>query len=91
MNLSPICAKVYLKWIGNSTWHTGHPLDKRRFYRFVTAFLQYSRRKLVVEELKRDISERYAGKLDPEYLEKEAEYYSCLFSELVEFIKVTKR
>ncbi|WP_179957861.1 hypothetical protein [Exilibacterium tricleocarpae] len=38
-----------------------------------------------------DIVGRYSGKLDREYLEKAAEYYSISFSEILEYTKVTGR
>ena len=91
MKLSPVCQKAYERWIGIDTWHTSHPLDKRRFYNFVDTFLSYSRKKMGGNELKRDIISKYEAKLDSKRLEEDAEHYAVLFCEIVEFIRVTKR
>ena len=91
MNMSPVCKKIYLVWIDQETWYTAHPLDKRRFYNFVSVYLQYSRKNISSTNLKEDIILRYKGKLDNEYLEDRAEYYSCLFDELVDYVRFSKR
>lgn len=94
MNLSPKCQEVYERWIGNDTWHTGHPGDKERFYNFVDAFIQYPRgkKKIGGDDLERDIITRYEAKYDDsKVLEERAEHYSVLFWDIVEFIRVTKR
>ncbi len=91
MKLSPVCEKMYSIWINQDTWYTPHPLDKRRFYDFVTTYMQYSRKDISSTRLKMDIISKYKGKLDHEYLEERAEYYSCLFDELVEYVRFSKR
>lgn len=91
MKLSQRCQEEYERWIGNENWHTGHPLDKKRFYNFVDAFLRYSRKEMGGDDLKRDIISRYEAKLDSKSLEDDAEHYTVLFCEIVEFIRVTKR
>lgn len=91
MKLSPICQKAYERWIDVETWHTSHPLDKRRFYGFVNAYLQYARKEIGEENLRRDIVNRYAGNLEANFLETKAKYYAYLFGELVQFTRATKR
>lgn len=92
MKLSPECQKAYERWIGNDTWRSTGPQDKRRFYDFVNAFLRYSRsREMVGDDLTRDIISRYEAKLDSKVLREEAEHYTELFCEIVAFIRATKR
>jgi hypothetical protein len=35
LDLSTETLELLRGWIGHSTWHSGHELDKERFYRFV--------------------------------------------------------
>jgi hypothetical protein len=91
MKLSPLCEKAYLHWISVDTWHTSHPLDKSRFYNFVSICLQHSRSVIQASDLKSDILEKYRGKLDPMLLDREAETYSLLFVEIIAFVKATNR
>lgn len=91
MKLSPICEKSYLKWINNPNWHSEHDLDRKRFYSFISAYKQYSRKEISAYELKQDIFQRYAGKIEHDYLEGKAKKYSELFSEILDFLAMTKR
>ena len=42
---SPVIDKYFLQWIRVDTWASGHPLDLRRFNKFLKALCRYSRRK----------------------------------------------
>ena len=91
MKLPPLCERIYLVWIDQDTWYTPHPLDKRRFYDFVKVFVSNAKKDVSASELKEDIISRYKGKLDDEYLEESAEYYSSLFDELVEYARYSNK
>jgi len=80
--------KPFLGWISCDTWFKGHPSDDERFYRFVWAVAQYSRR-LPSEMTIRDlIISEWAGKLESDFLQSQALYYSGLYATLLEFAKV---
>ena len=40
---TPAIDKYFASWILPDTWHTGHPLDNYRFYRFVIAIDHFSK------------------------------------------------
>lgn len=90
MKLSPLCENIYLIWIRRETWHTSHPLDKRRFYDFVKTYSQYARKQISGQSIRNDIMNRYKDKLEPNYLEKSAAYYADLFEELVGYSQYLK-
>jgi hypothetical protein len=86
MKLSPLSKESYLRWITVETWHTNHYLDRQRFFDFVRTYLQYSRKSISANELREDIFIRYKNKLKEDYLTKEANYYSQLFADLIDFV-----
>ena len=90
LRLSPAVQKRYLQWVESETWYRDHDLDRARFYRFVRAHLQYSRKSISIENLRVDIVERHRGKFNQVVLEQEAMRYAILFSDLVDFSRFAK-
>jgi hypothetical protein len=87
MPLSPLIKKSFDAWINSDTWCQGHACDKARFYTFVWNVVRYSRKRLSEKNLKALILERWDDKWDSEYLEKNASFYSSLYTSLLEFAK----
>lgn len=88
---SPLVDKAFQKWIANDTWRTGHPSDDERFYRFVWAVISFSRRHVSESDLQNLIMAKWRGKLEDEYLQYKAIYYSGLYASLLEFVKIRKK
>ncbi len=89
MNLSPVSQKAYERWITNPTWHLGEPLDRLRFYDFVSCCARCENEDVCIEDLDRDIKLRCQHGFDQSYLDTKAKYYSTLFGSLLGYIKNT--
>jgi len=91
MSLSPNVRRAFERWVRASTWYTGHPLDERRFYRFVWAVLEFSRRRPSERELQAEIVAFWKGRFDPDQLIYKARAYASLYQTLIEFARARKR
>jgi hypothetical protein len=87
MELSHFTQKAFDKWIKAKTWHTGHPLDEKRFFHFVWAAFRYSRRRPGQAELAEMIAEEWRGRIAEDFLESKARYYAGLYAVLLDFAK----
>ncbi|MEQ8791758.1 MAG: hypothetical protein RIC55_36180 [Pirellulaceae bacterium] len=65
MPWSPQTTTALRNWIGKPTWHTSHPLDEQRFYRFIAAVWR-DEHGIWNEALARETMVREAMSLDPE-------------------------
>jgi hypothetical protein len=85
--MSPLVKRHFDKWIKCGTWHTGHPADQERFYRFVWAVVSFSRAPITEQMVREEILARWVGKFDADYLEQRSLHYACLYQELFDFAK----
>lgn len=89
--LSKIIDRNFNAWIDVPTWHTNHPADDERFYRFVWAVVSYSRSRRPSEaDIRELIQRRWVGQLEHQYLEAKAQRYANLYESLYEFGKVRR-
>jgi hypothetical protein len=80
--------KSFLAWISCDTWYKCHPSDDERFYRFVWAVAQFSRRPPSEITIRNLIISEWAGKLENDFLQNQAMHYSGLYATMLEFAKV---
>lgn len=87
MNFSPEVQAAFKGWVDVDTWHTTHPLDEKRFFRFVwTAAEALDRDEDISESaIEQAILERWRGKLDNEFLEERAREWASLYRTLLDF------
>lgn len=91
MAFSPNVMKAFDAWIRVDTWHTGHALDEKRFYRFVWAVLEYSRRKPSEADVFEAIIRAHGGQFEATFLEQKARHYANLYLDLHAFAKARNR
>jgi hypothetical protein len=93
MKLSPIINRYFDHWTCNP-WHSCHPLDNQRFYRFVKAVERYSRRKAPsradIHALIMQKGEEQDLELDREELDELANEFAERYQMLLDYEK-TKR
>lgn len=83
--------QAYLHWLSFETWHSGHYLDMRRFYRFVNCYVVYARKTLDGSVLYHDLMEHKFDNSDDEMVQSIARSYANLFDNLVEYHKCIRR
>lgn len=52
---SPEAEQRLSEWIGPATWHTGHPADDARFFRFARALWECNQRTIDEDEVREKI------------------------------------
>lgn len=62
MELNDATSKALDGWLAPGTWHTTHPLDTRRFYRFVDVYAKEHGHALDEAELREEIVRRLRKK-----------------------------
>lgn len=62
MELSDSTSKTLDGWVGPETWHTTHPLDTARFYRFVDVYAKQHGHTFDEAELREEIVRRLGKK-----------------------------
>ena len=85
MALSPAAQLAFNEWIGKETWHTGHLLDQKRFFRFVWAVLEDPKRRPSKTALRDSILREWKGRFDKSALEELARKYAALYTTLCDF------
>jgi hypothetical protein len=95
MPLPPSIQPYFTAWIMVDTWHTGHPDDLQRFYKFVWAVHRYcrprrdakkSKKRLPGDgEIRKAIIDARRDSFNAEALEEYAEQYSSLYMHLLDF------
>jgi hypothetical protein len=84
--------RTYLHWLGHDTWHTGHPLDMRRFYRFVHCYVVYARKPLDGNFVYKDLIERkFHGSEEDAAARQIARKFASLFDQLVEYERCLRK
>lgn len=83
--MSPRVKKAFEEWINTNSWHTGHDLDKARFYRFVWSIFTFSRKSPDASSIRNEILKRWEDRLEAKYLQEKAIHYSQLLEVLYEF------
>jgi hypothetical protein len=62
----PTVQKYYKQWVSLPTFFTGHPLDEKRFHKFVRASVEYAKtkeidtEKLDIETLRSNLTDAFA-------------------------------
>src|ERR1700752_2057388 len=88
MEMSRDVRKAFDAWVGVPTWHTGHPLDEKRFYRFVWEVYRLSRgRRPTESHLRGEIVAAWGDQLEDAYLRQKAKHYANLYEHLYTFAK----
>ncbi len=85
--LAPVIGRYFEAWICLDTWDSYHPLDERRFYRFVKAVARYTRRVLSPADIHALIVERRDGQQDRAELNKTAKQFAERYQTLLDYEK----
>lgn len=86
--MPPLIARYYQSWINSPTLFN-HPCDRKRFHKFVKAYIRFSREKRGEHWLRHFLEKDLSGKYkDKDFVEKEIQRILYVFSNLIEFDKV---
>lgn len=86
-----VTKRAYLNWLATDTWHSGHDLDMKRFYRFVHCYVVYARKPLDGNSVYRDLMERkFSGSSDP-IANNIARNFASLFDQLVDYERCIRK
>ena len=80
----------FIHWIGIDTWHTMHPCDMERFYRFVHS-LRYSKKDYCDDDIKENIKRAvvdYHNNFDKGHLEDRAREFVSIARHCLDFSKI---
>ena len=83
--MSPKVEEAFEGWISLPSWHTSHPQDEARFFKFVWMVCRVSRKRPSAAEVREGIMQRWTEKLEAEYLAERALYFSQLCETLYDF------
>ena len=81
--MSALARTAFDGWLKTETWHTGHPLDDRRFFRSVWAVIGKGSERPSEEDVEQMILDQ--GRLQSNYLKDKARKYASLYVTLCEF------
>src|SRR5919198_6523312 len=90
MRLSPTVSRYFDDWMCWEQWHSCHPLDNERFYRFVKAVARYSRKAPSRADVYALILERWSGQeidLDDAGLDEAATEFAERYRMLMDYEK----
>jgi hypothetical protein len=86
---SEMIDRYFLAWIRIDTWHTAHPSDMERFYKFVKALKRYSRKKSALnisENIKKAVREHHPN-FNEDYLDEMAQDFSSTVFQILDYEK----
>jgi hypothetical protein len=89
MKLSQVVGRYFDAWINRGSWSSRHPLDTKRFYRFVKAVARYNRRKVPSpDDIYALIVERWRDQVkDSDELDRIASEFAGLYQTLLNYEK----
>ncbi len=92
MELSDATSKALDGWLAPGTWHTTHPLDTRRLYRFVDVYAKEHGHTLDETELREEIVRRLGkkGNINDRLIELIRERIRLAYH-ILDFLEQTKR
>jgi len=83
--MSESAQRAFDGWIKTETWHSGHPLDDQRFFRFVWAVVPQGKNRPSEEEIQQAITHTWQGRFAADYLAEKVRYYASLYVTLCDF------